>query len=104
MVHAMAANTNSPDKQVSRRWVWPTVLLGFSGLILGLAVVWINIERLDLAYELKQLQTELERKNDLQAKLEVERMNLLSSSRLRILAEEHELRQAEPGQIRILAP
>ncbi|PTN33099.1 hypothetical protein C6366_15220 [Desulfonatronum sp. SC1] len=79
-------------------------MLGVCGLVLGLAVVWVNIERLDLAYELKQLQTELEQKNNLQAKLEVERMNLLSSSRLRALAEENELHQAEPGQIRILSP
>lgn len=79
-------------------------MLGICVLVLGLAVVWMNIERMDLAYELKQLQTELEQKNDIQAKLEVERMNLLSSSRLRALAEENELRQAEPGQIRILTP
>jgi cell division protein FtsL len=89
-------------KHQSRRLFWLTALFGISGLVLGLMVVWVNIERLDLAYELKQLQTELERKTDLQAKLEVERMNLLSSSRLRTLAEESDLRQARPGQIRIL--
>ena len=100
----MNANAQASRKNRSTGWYWVTSLLGVCGLVLGLAVVWINIERLDLAYELKQLQTELERKNDLQAKLEVERMNLLSSSRLRALAEENELRQAEPGQIRILSP
>ncbi len=71
-------------------------------LVLGLLVVWINIERMDLAYELKQLQTDLEQKINLQSKLEVERMNLLSSSRLRVLAEDNELQQARPGQIRTL--
>ncbi len=100
----MSANANASRKKQSTGWYWATSLLGICGLILGLTVVWVNIERLDLAYELKQLQTELERKNDLQAKLEVERMNLLSSSRLRTLAEENELRQAEPGQIRMLRP
>ncbi|WP_092116983.1 hypothetical protein [Desulfonatronum thiosulfatophilum] len=83
---------------------WLTAVLGAGVLVLGLLLVWINIERVDLAYELKQLQTELEQKTNLQAKLEVERMNLLSSSRLRSLAEESELRQARPGQIRTLAP
>ncbi len=95
---------NAPRIKQSTGWYWATALLGCCGLILGLGVVWINIERLDLAYELKKLQTELERKNDLQAKLEVERMNLLSSSRLRTLAEENNLSQAEPGQIRMLNP
>jgi cell division protein FtsL len=82
---------------------WTTVLLGLSGLVLGLIVVWTNIERMDLAYELKMLQTEMEHKKDLQAKLEVERMNLLSSSRLRELAEKSGLQQARPGQVRTLA-
>ena len=100
----MSTNANAPRKKRSTGWYWATSLLGICGLVLGLAVVWVNIERLDLAYELKQLQTELERKNDLQAKLEVERMNLLSSSRLRALAEENGLRQAEPGRIRLLSP
>lgn len=100
----MAASIQPSRRQSSKRWLWTTVFLGINALILGLAVAWINIERLDLAYELKQLQTELEQKNDLQAKLEVERMNLLSSSRLRALADKSELRQAEPGQIRMLTP
>lgn len=82
---------------------WLAVLLGAGVLVLGLLVVWINIERLDLAYELKNLQTELEQKTNMQAKLEVERMNLLSSSRLRNLAEDNELSQARPGQIRTLS-
>ena len=83
---------------------WLTAVLGIGALVLGLSMVWINIERVDLAYELKQLQTELEHKTNLQAKLEVEKVNLLSSSRLRSLAEESELRQARPGQIRTLTP
>lgn len=83
---------------------WLTVMMGMITLVLGLCVVWMNIERMDLAYELKRLQTELERKNDLNAKLEVERMNLLSSARLRTLGEEIGLKPAGPGQIRILPP
>lgn len=71
-------------------------------MVLALAVVWLNIERMYLAYELRQLQTEVERKAELQARLEVERMNLLSSARLRLLAEESGLRPAGPGQIRTL--
>lgn len=83
---------------------WLTALLGAGVLALGLAVVWINIERLDLAYEIKQLRSELESKSDLQAKLEVERMNLLSTSRMRDVARATSLEQANPGQIRVLSP
>ena len=93
-----------PENKQSRLLHWLSALLGASGLVFALLVAWVSIERLDLAYQLKQLQSELERKTDLQAKLEVERMNLLSSSRLRVLAEENDLRQAKPGQIRILNP
>jgi cell division protein FtsL len=77
-------------------------VLGGCVLVLALAVVWLNIERMHLAYELRQLQTEVERETELQARLKVERMSLLSSARLRLLAEESGLRPAGPGQIRIL--
>lgn len=86
------------------RFKWLTALSGLCVLLLALGVVWLNIERVDLAYELKQLQTELERKKGLHAKLEVERMNLLSSARLRTLADEIGLLPAGPGQIRTLEP
>ncbi|HDQ41482.1 MAG TPA: hypothetical protein ENN39_10710 [Desulfonatronum sp.] len=93
-----------PRAKSGRGILWVVALfMGLCTLGLALSVVWINIERMDLAYELKQLQTELERKTDLQAKLEVERMNLLSSARLRSLAEEAGLRQAGPGQIRSMS-
>lgn len=96
-------NVKTPPRS-GRCIKWLTALLGVCVLLLALGVVWLNIERVDLAYELKQLQTELARKNDLHAKLEVERMNLLSSARLRALADEIGLRPAGAGQIRTLVP
>lgn len=95
--------TSKPQQKPGRRVRWLAAGMGLCVLVLALSVVWVNIERVDLAYELKQLQTELERKTDLQAKLEVERMNLLSSARLRTLAEDCGLLPAGPGQIRTLA-
>lgn len=71
-------------------------------LLLGLALVWLNVRRVDRAYELKQLATKLEEKEDLAAKLSIERDNLLSPYRLEQLAKEYGLRQARPGQIRRL--
>ncbi len=75
------------------------VLLG-SLLILGLSLVWLNIERWDLAYRIERLERELQNKSALVAKLEVEKGNLLSPQRIRELAQNFGLAQARPGQIR----
>jgi hypothetical protein len=70
---------------------------------LGLALVWLNIERVNRAYALKATEAELADKSDLVAKLEVERDNLLAPHRLREEAERLGLSPARPGQIRTLA-
>ncbi|WP_348981270.1 hypothetical protein [Salidesulfovibrio onnuriiensis] len=67
---------------------------------LGLASVWLNIERHDLAYDLSNLEEQRDRKSALLVKLEVERDNLASPYRLRKLAEKYGLAVATPGQIR----
>lgn len=73
-------------------------------LALGLLLVWCNIERLDLAYEIKRLEEEIEKGNELNAKLEVERDSLLSPYRLTDKALELGLRPARQGEIRKLPP
>ena len=55
-------------------------------LILGLISVWINIERVDRAYELRRMEKKLSEQEALADKLEVEKNNLLSPLRLRELA------------------
>ncbi len=80
--------------------------LGFSVLTLlalGLGLTWVNIERVDMAYELKRIQTEIDSQEALISKLEVERNTLLTPERLRILATQYGLTQARPGQIRRLS-
>ncbi|NJB67759.1 hypothetical protein GGQ74_001399 [Desulfobaculum xiamenense] len=77
-------------------------LLLLLSLLLGLVMVWCNIERMDLAYNLKEQQDTLEEREALVAKLEVERDNLLSPHGLRQLAEELGLGPASPGRIRRL--
>ena len=79
----------------------------FAGLLVlllavGLSLVWLNIERWDMAYRIERLERELEDKSSLVAKLEVEKGNLLSPQRLRKLAKDFDLAQARPGQIRHL--
>jgi len=69
-------------------------------LIFGLGLVWINIERVDLAYELNKMQRQIDEVETLSAKLEVERNTLITPARLRELASEYGLGPARPGQIR----
>ncbi|OLN25833.1 Cell division protein FtsL [Desulfovibrio sp. DV] len=72
-------------------------------LIFGLGLVWVNIERVDLAYELNKIQHQIDEREVLSAKLEVERNTLITPSRLRELAKERGLGPARPGQIRRVA-
>ncbi len=72
----------------------------FGSLGLGLMLVWLNIERVDLAYEVRTHQTELDKKNQYITKLNVERDNLMAPARLRELARDLDLGPAQPGQIR----
>jgi len=69
-------------------------------IILGLGLVWVNIERVDLAYELKILERELQEKQDQHSKLQVERHYLLAPATLRDRAEKAGLRPPRRDQIR----
>lgn len=83
-------------------WILGLVLAAVSSLVLGLTLVWINIERVDMAYGLQKLQKEYDRQAAHSAKLEVERDNLMSPYRLRKIAEALGMRPANPGQMRHL--
>ncbi|MFP4168905.1 MAG: hypothetical protein ACLFSY_08700 [Desulfonatronovibrionaceae bacterium] len=72
----------------------------FLALCLGLGRVWVNVERVDLAYELEKLQQDVDKNRRLQAKLIVERDNLLSSYNLQQIAEEQGLEDPQAGQVR----
>lgn len=71
-------------------------------IVLGLGLVWVNIERVDLAYELKTLERELQEKRDQHSKLQVERQYLLAPPTLRARAEGAGLRPPHRDQIRSL--
>lgn len=80
---------------------FPCFCLSIVGaLSLGLLVVWLNIEQVDMAYKLKKLQTEISAAGNLSAKLEVERDNLVSPYRLSRRAEEMGMHPATSGQQR----
>lgn len=71
-------------------------------IIFGLGLVWVNIERVDLAYELKTLDRELQEKQDQNSKLQVERHYMLAPATLRTRAESAGLHPPRRDQIRTL--
>lgn len=73
-------------------------------LVLGLSSVWLNIERMDLAYDVNKLEKELAARTSLVTKLELERNNLLSPYRLKRLASMYGLQPVGPGQMRMMTP
>lgn len=83
-------------------WVAMFVLTISAVLVLGLSSVWLNIERMDLAYDLNKLEKELANRTTLVAKLELERNNLISPYRLKRLAALYGLVPVGPGQMRIM--
>lgn len=90
-------------KGVTKEWALTLAFSVLTLLALGLSLTWVNIERVDMAYELKRLQTEIDSQDALISKLEVERNTLLTPERLRVLAAQYGLTQARPGQIRRLS-
>ena len=82
---------------------WAVAVLSCTALAMGLTLAWCNIERLDLAYRVRQHQNDLDAHLALAAKLEVERANLLSPYRLQERAKELGMNPASSGRIRKLA-
>ena len=87
---------------MKRAWFWGGTVAMAGSLFLGLGLVWVNIELVGLSYEIKELQQDLEARQELQAKLEVERNRLVAPHRLRQLAREYGLEPAEPHQVRTI--
>lgn len=74
-----------------------TLLMTF---LLGLARVWVNIERVDLAYQIQRLQNEYRENQELQTKLTIEINNLLSPYRLKEMGEAMGMSSPSETQIR----
>lgn len=85
-----------------RGWVLAFFCAIAGALVLGLSSVWLNIERMDLAYDLNKLEKELASRTALVAKLELERNNLISPYRLKRLAATYGLQPVGPGQMRLM--
>jgi cell division protein FtsL len=85
---------------LSREWAVSVAFSIVLLLVFGLGLVWLNIERVDMAYEINKMQRQIDDVDTLVAKLEVERNTLITPSRLRELARQYDLGPARPGQIR----
>jgi hypothetical protein len=70
----------------SKAWGWLAIILCLT-FFLGLAKVWVNIERVDLSYRIQTLQNEYRDNQELRTKLYIEKNNLLSPYRLKELGE-----------------
>jgi len=89
--------------QVDKTLLWMILTLLGAALTMGLGAVWLNIERMDVAYDLRKMEKSLGQKEDLAVKLTVERNNLVSPYHLKRLASRQGLQVAAPGQIRRIA-
>lgn len=85
---------------MSREWAFSMAFSLFLMLVFGMGLVWLNIERVDMAYEITRLQHNIDQSASLSAKLEVERDHLITPGRLRELAVQFGLGPAKSGQIR----
>lgn len=85
---------------MSREWAFSMAFSLFLMLVFGMGLVWLNIERVDMAYEITRLQGEIDQATSLASKLEVERDTLITPGRLRELAVQFGLGPAKSGQIR----
>ncbi|MBQ9406162.1 MAG: hypothetical protein IJU37_05395 [Desulfovibrio sp.] len=84
----------------SKGWLLMLALGLLSCMVMGLVLVWSNIERMDTTYFINMQQNVLRERQSLKAKLEVERERLLSPYELRRKAKALGMREAKPGQIR----
>lgn len=87
------------NKTGSRPWGWLAIVLALT-FLLALAKVWVNIERVDLSYQMQRLQNQYQENQELRTKLTIEKNNLLSPYRLKELGEAMGMSTPADSQIR----
>ncbi|GFH62476.1 MAG: conserved hypothetical protein [Candidatus Desulfovibrio kirbyi] len=92
---------NGARRQITGRgWLFALAIELLACMVMGLVMVWYNIERMDTTFFINNAQNEMRARQDLQAKLEVERERLLSPYELRRKAGEFGMREPKADQIR----
>lgn len=92
----------SSQKRGGRGWLLAFVVEIMSLIVMGLIMVWSNIERMDTTYFINIAQNTLNERRAFRAKLEVERERLLSPYELKRKAQEFGMREATANQVRRL--
>lgn len=87
-------------EQGGQRLVLALVVSMTMSAALALSLVWLNLERTNLAYRVRELQNQVQKGLDLNSKLFIERDHLLSPKELDKKAGPMGLGAARPGQIR----
>lgn len=83
-------------------WLLTLILSLLFSMVLGLALVWLSIDRNDTAYSIHKMQGQVEEARAHVNKLEVERDSLLSPYVLGRKADQLGMGMADPGQVRRL--
>lgn len=87
----------------NRGWFLLVIISTMAALLMGIMLVWLSIERTDMAYSIRQMRITFESRAALKSKLEVERERLLTPFELSRHAVRLAVREARVGQIRHLA-
>lgn len=93
----MADDTSSRPK--SRLWLPIFLLLAISAVAMGFGLVWVNVERNNLAYSLRLGYKERDTMMDANAKLANEVGALVAPHALARRAEEFGMHNAQPSQV-----
>ena len=86
----------------SSGWFLMLIISLLFTMTLGVGMVWVSIDRSDLAFHISQSQRDLASRIALHHKLEIERDRLLALGDLRHKAERMGMTAAQPWQIRRL--
>lgn len=96
----MTISEKSSRPPSRRGWLVIFVLELLALPVMGLTLVWSGIERTDTTYFINIAQNEVRDRQNLHAKLEVEKERLLSPYELRRRAEEFGMKEPKAGQVR----
>ena len=84
----------------STGWLLIIAMSILTSMVMGLVMVWCNIERMDTNYFINIMQADVRDRQAHRAKLEVERERLLSPHELGRKAESFGMHLPRPGQVR----
>ena len=98
----MTIKKSVPKRSGGRGWILAIAMMIMSLIVMGLIMVWSNIERMDTTYFINIAKDKLKERQTLHSKLEVEYGRLISPYELKRKAQEFGMREASTTQVRRL--